>query len=104
MSGYVRYLNIKIDICQTNYHIFAFLGIVKKGGNEISTFIYNTPRSEPIAKNWTSAAIDCYRIGCTCSRCNLNKIYFLESSFQCKMKESVMELVRRIGAPKENEH
>ena len=60
---------------------------------------YNVSCSETISKNWTSAAIDCYLIGCSCSRCNLYKIYFSESNFHCRMKETVIELVRRCGAP-----
>lgn len=76
---------------------------MKKGGHEISTYIYNTTCSETIAKNWTPTAIDCYRIGCSCQKCNLNRIYFLSSGFKCKMKETVFELVKRLGAPKEEE-
>ena len=64
---------------------------------------YNVSCSETISKNWTSTAIDCYKLGCMCSRCNLYKIYFSNSSMKCRMKETVIELVRRIGAPKEEE-
>lgn len=61
---------------------------------------YNVSCSETISKNWTQSAIECYLIGCNCSKCNLNKIYFSKSVFKCKMKETVIELVRRIGIPK----
>ena len=62
---------------------------------------YNVSCSETNSKNWTPAAIDCYQIGCSCSKCNIYKFYFLKSDFKCKMKETVIELVRRLGAPKE---
>lgn len=64
---------------------------------------YNVSCSETISKNWTPAAMDCYFIGCSCSRCNLYKIYFMNTDFHCKMKETVIELVRRYGAPRRDE-
>lgn len=63
---------------------------------------YNVSCSETVAKNWTPTAVDCYMLGCTCSVCNLNKIYFrgeMGSGFKCRMKDAVIELVRRFGAP-----
>ena len=63
---------------------------------------YNVSCSETIAKNWTPSAVDCYLLGCSCSICNLNKMYFREAGkngFKCRMKETVIELVRRFGAP-----
>lgn len=72
-----------------------------KGGDEIIKYKFNTTCSEAISKSWTSAAIDCYMLGCSCYKCNLNKIYFLNSNFKCKMKETVIELVRRYGIPDE---
>lgn len=60
---------------------------------------YNVSCSETISKNWTQTAEDCYLIGCNCSRCNIYKIYFSENKFRCKMKEIVIELVRRYGKP-----
>ncbi len=62
---------------------------------------YNVSCSETTTKNWTQSAIDCYEIGCMCSVCNLYKIYFQNSIFKCKMKEAVIELVRKNGIPKE---
>jgi hypothetical protein len=62
---------------------------------------YNVSCSEATSKSWTQTAIDCYQIGCICSRCNLYKIYFLNGDTKCRMKESVIELVRKFGAPKE---
>lgn len=64
---------------------------------------YNVSGSETVSKNWTPTAVDCYRIGCSCSKCNLYKIYFAESEASCMMKDTVIELVRKLGAPqKEN--
>ena len=60
---------------------------------------YNVSCSETVSKNWTPAAVDCYMLGCSCSRCYLNKIYFLPSGFKCRMKDTVIELVRKLGAP-----
>lgn len=63
---------------------------------------YNVSCSETVSKNWTQSAIDCYEIGCNCRNCNLNKIYFLKSEFKCRMKETVIELVRKFGKPEVN--
>ena len=71
---------------------------------------YNILCSETTSKNWTPTAIDCYSIGCNCSRCGIYKIYFKNSRYKCKMKDVVIELVRRFGKPdlqsskKGNEH
>ena len=62
---------------------------------------YNVSCSATLSKFWTQSAYDCYIIGCNCSKCNLNKIYFRNSEYKCKMKYTVIELVRTIGAPKE---
>ncbi len=61
----------------------------------------NVSCSETTAKNWTQSAIDCYEIGCRCSVCNLHRLYFKNSFFKCRMKETVIELVRKNGIPKE---
>lgn len=60
---------------------------------------YNVSCSETTSKNWTPTAIDCYKLGCMCSKCNLYKIYFQDKSSKCKMKETVIELVRKLGIP-----
>lgn len=60
---------------------------------------YNVSCSETTADNWTPTAIECYELGCNCSVCSINKIYFVGSSYRCKMKEVVIELVRKFGAP-----
>lgn len=67
------------------------------------SYKYNVSCSETVSKNWTPTAIDCYSIGCSCSKCNLYKLYFAETAGNCRMKDTVIELVRRFGAPnKEN--
>ncbi len=65
---------------------------------------YNVSCSETVSKNWTPTAVDCYKLGCSCSRCNLYKIYFSGMDMRCRMKDTVIELVRRLGAPKEEEN
>ena len=60
---------------------------------------YNVSCCETTSKIWTPSAIDCYNLGCRCSVCNLHKAYFENSIFKCKMKETVIELVRKLGAP-----
>ena len=61
---------------------------------------YNVSCSETLSKIWTPTAIDCYKLGCNCSKCNLYKLYFVDSITKCKMKETVIELVRNLGAPR----
>ena len=54
----------------------------------------------PITSKWTPTAIDCYKNGCQCSKCNLYKIYFSKSNIKCRMKAAVIELVKAYGTPK----
>ena len=63
------------------------------------SYRYNVSCSETISKAWTQSAVDCYLIGCNCSKCSINKIYFSDCVFKCKMKYTVIELVRKIGKP-----
>lgn len=63
------------------------------------SYRYNVSCCETTSKIWTPTAIDCYKLGCRCSVCNLHKAYFENSIFKCKMKETVIELVRKLGAP-----
>lgn len=50
---------------------------------------------------WTKSAIECYKIGCKCSICNMPQIK--ETKEKCGMKAVVLELVRRFGAPKDDD-
>ncbi len=65
---------------------------------------YNVSCSETLNKIWTPTAIDCFNIGCMCSKCNLYKIFFSKRNYKCKMKETVIELVRQKGIPEENKN
>jgi len=60
---------------------------------------YNVSCSETLNKKWTQSAIDCYSIGCMCTKCNLYKVFFSTRNLKCRMKETVIELVRKIGKP-----
>lgn len=60
---------------------------------------YNVSCSETLSNKWTDSAIDCYLIGCMCSKCYLYKVFFSKSTSICRMKETVIELVRQIGIP-----
>ena len=60
---------------------------------------YNVSCSETSADNWTPTAVECYKLGCRCSKCLLYEIYFKDKVFKCKMKDTVIELVRKIGTP-----
>ena len=55
----------------------------------------NKTGKDSIYYHWTKTAIECYEIGCWCSKCKLRKI--IESP--CYMKETVITLVRNIGRP-----
>ncbi len=68
-------------------------------GRLLMSYRYNVSCSETTSKTWTPTAIDCYKLGCMCSRCNLYKIYFSKGNVRCRMKETVIELVRKFGAP-----
>ena len=66
----------------------------------IMGYKYNVSCCETTSKKWTQTAIDCYTIGCNCAKCNIYKIYFSASFGGCKMKYTVIELVRKLGVPK----
>ena len=52
---------------------------------------------------WTPSAIDCFDINCVCSKCFVYYMYFKNSSDKCKMKDTVEELIEKIGLPENNE-
>ena len=60
---------------------------------------YNVSCSETLNKKWTQSAIDCYMIGCMCSKCFLYKVIFSNQNGKCKMRDTVIELVRNVGLP-----
>lgn len=51
--------------------------------------------SNTLYRRWTRDAINCYNRGCVCKGCILNDIM----QGRCRMKQSVIELVRLIGIP-----
>ena len=46
-------------------------------------------------RRWTQSAVECYAIGCNCSRCYLQTIM----QDRCRMKYAVRDLVRQFGLP-----
>ena len=49
-------------------------------------------------RRWTDSAIECYKRGCRCSGCTIKQIYP-----QCRMKNSVIQLVAKFGKPIEKQ-
>lgn len=45
---------------------------------------------------WTKSAIECYKIKCDCTKCELKKVLNID----CRMKEFVLELIKKYGLPK----
>ena len=50
-------------------------------------------------ENWTETAIQCYKSKFPCETCKLR--YRLETLNPCRMKEAVMQLIRKFGLPEE---
>ena len=51
---------------------------------------------------WTQDAVECYKRGCNCNGCffeNFFSGYVNHPRPKCKMKKSVLELVRILGKP-----
>ena len=74
-----------------------------KRHNETKKKLFNENKNKVINSKliikWTQSSIDCYKIGCNCSKCNIKKII----NTKCYMKQVVIELVKKFGAPKEIE-
>ena len=60
---------------------------------------YDASCSSTLNRIWTKSAIDCYSIGCVCSKCYLYKVFFSKKNYKCKMKAAVIELIKNIGVP-----
>ena len=58
------------------------------------------PKHQPKLRRWTKSAIDCYNRGCVCKGCEYQKIL----SCHCRMKLTVLELVRLLGKPENIKH
>lgn len=52
--------------------------------------------SESITQNWTEQAIECYKLGCDCSRCSISKGNY---SFACQMPKVIDALISITGKP-----
>lgn len=61
--------------------------------------MYNALGRTGTVRHWTIDAINCYKRGCVCDECFF-KTFFTNKSEKCKMKASVLELVRIFGIPK----
>ncbi|MBR1681149.1 hypothetical protein IJ707_05095 [bacterium] len=51
--------------------------------------------SESITQNWTEQALECYQLGCDCSRCSISKGKY---SFVCQMPK-VVKILLKMGKP-----
>lgn len=49
-------------------------------------------------RRWTFGAIECYKRGCNCSGC-FYKEFFKGTTQKCRMRSSVIYLVRKFGKP-----
>ncbi|MCQ2738747.1 MAG: hypothetical protein MJ237_00810 [bacterium] len=65
---------------------------------------YGVTCSETLSNKWTQSAVDCYLIGCSCQKCNLYRVYFSTSVYKCQMKNTVIDLVRKVGVPEITEY
>lgn len=54
--------------------------------------------SESITQNWTEQALECYKLGCDCSRCSISKGKY---SFVCQMPK-VIKILLKMGKPEAN--
>lgn len=52
--------------------------------------------SNSITKSWTEQALECYSIGCDCSKCSLKNGNY---SFVCQMPKVIDILIGAIGKP-----
>lgn len=52
--------------------------------------------SDSITQNWTEQALECYSLGCDCSRCSISKGQY---SFVCQMPKILDVLINMSGRP-----
>lgn len=53
--------------------------------------------SGSITQNWTEQALECYKLGCDCSKCSVSKGQY---SFVCQMPKVLDILINLTGTPK----
>jgi len=51
--------------------------------------------SDSITQNWTEQALECYQLGCDCSKCSISKGKY---SFVCQMPK-VVKILLKMGKP-----
>ncbi len=72
---------------------------------DISAQAKNTRKTEEqiisssITQSWTEQALECYSIGCDCSKCSLRNGRY---SFKCQMPKVIDILISIIGKPRIN--
>lgn len=57
----------------------------------------NVEVKKAVLRRWTQSAVECYYLGCDCSKCVYPKVI----STPCQMRNIVIQLVRKFGIPKE---
>ena len=55
--------------------------------------------SSSIIQSWTPQAVNCYKLNCDCTKCEISQLGF---SFVCQMKNVVDELLKK-GIPSKKE-
>lgn len=53
----------------------------------------------PTVNHWTDMAVECYSINCNCSKCHIIDGLNTITQENCKMKNSVFQLVKKFGKP-----
>ena len=71
-----------------------------KSSNSAEKFEPQTDKlSSSIIQSWTPQAVNCYKLNCDCTKCEISQLGF---SFVCQMKNVVDELLKK-GSPNEKE-
>ena len=83
-------IRARLNLGWDDNDIFAFSGSIRH--------IHKKKRKidAGLTFQWTKSSIECYENGCTCSKCQNVPEFFKP---QCKMKKSVLKLVKLYGSP-----
>ena len=75
--------------------------IIGREEKMLNTVIKEQPSeiSNSITKNWTTQAIECYRLNGNCSECSIKKAHY---TFDCQMPK-VVEILKLISGEPEEE-
>lgn len=60
--------------------------------------VYSMLNNVARVRRWTYTAVECYARGCVCTGCWYND-FFKPSNFKCRMKYTIIELVKCFGPP-----